>query len=148
VIILKIINHGKYYSKPIPKLEEKIEVACPECGRELLVHRKFKSDHTIMCKPMLTAYYEEECPDCHCKFSDKESIITGKIVWKALINRISVFLAVANLAIFIISAIVCEGLQKLNENTDVYIVILVISFILMIVSGFTASFTSEDSYDY
>ena len=145
---MKIIDHGKYYSKPISKLEETIEVTCPECGLELSVHRQFKADHTILCKPMLTAYYEEECPDCHCKFADKESIITGKIVWKALINRISVFLAVANLAIFIISALFCEGLQKLNEGTDVCAVILVISFILLILSGFVASFTSEDSYYY
>jgi hypothetical protein len=142
------VNHGKYYSKSIPKLEEKIEVVCPECGREISVHRQFKSDHTILCKPMLTAYYEEECPDCHCKFSDKESIITGKIVWKALINGISTFLTLINLSVMIISAFVYVTLQKMNENTDVCIVILGISFILLIISGFIASFTSEDSYDY
>lgn len=148
MVILKIVNHGKYYSKPITKLEENIKVTCPECGWELSVHRQFKADHTILCKPMLTAYYEEECPDCHCRFADKESIITGKIVWKALINRISIFLTCINLSIMIISSFVCVALQKMNENTDVCMVILVISFILLIVFSFIASFTSEDSYDY
>lgn len=148
MVILKIVNHGKYYSKPIQKLEEKIEVACPECGLEISVHRQFKSDHTILCKPMLTAYYEKECPDCHCKFADKESIITGKIVWKALINSILIFLVFINFVIMVISAFVYVALQKQNENTDTCELIIVISFIMMFICAFVSIFTNEDSYDY